>query len=272
MAAVNYRSSTQASSGGGTTVSFSKPSGLAVGDAMVAHIFFFAATGVTPPSGWTAVYTDGANNGVYAKLADAGDVAASSFVFTLSNSASAAGGMSAYSGADATLFLNQINAATITGTFTALSTSGITPSVGASTILLLTGHRTPLGATVSAYAVATTNPSWTEAYDTNVVIGSDNLGVSLAYAQRGILTATGNATATLSSAASIGSIIVFNLVPPSIPTASSVSAGITPTILIVLAAAASAIAAAIVPTVTSVANKWSNAIKHTGTWFDQTKH
>ena len=73
-----------------TTVTLTKPTGLAVDDLMVAAICFtddIAVATITTPAGWTLVDTTGElgidafRHSTYYKLADSGDVAASNFSF-----------------------------------------------------------------------------------------------------------------------------------------------------------------------------------------------
>lgn len=71
-------------------ITITKPSGLAVGNLMVAGVL--SGIGVTtrtwsPPAGWSGVQSSAqefSNLSVYTKVADSGDVAASNFTFTLS--------------------------------------------------------------------------------------------------------------------------------------------------------------------------------------------
>jgi len=72
----------------GSTGSFNvtKPSGLSVGDMLIAIVSISNTGGtITPPSGWTSLSLDYSNDNMitagYYKLADSGDVAASNFTF-----------------------------------------------------------------------------------------------------------------------------------------------------------------------------------------------
>lgn len=82
-------SNTGASSG---SVTITKPTGLAVGDLMVAFIAYWAGGAtrtITTPSGWTSVQkADGTDGGmaIFTKVANSGDVSASDFTFSISAS------------------------------------------------------------------------------------------------------------------------------------------------------------------------------------------
>jgi len=108
------------------TCVISKPSGLAIDDLMVAQINVFD-DGITTPAGWTQIAaTEHTSCGmfIYWKIADAADVAASSFDFVLDNGANThVGCIGAFTGAST---INPIPAGDIaTGSGTSLSTIGM---------------------------------------------------------------------------------------------------------------------------------------------------
>jgi hypothetical protein len=85
-----YKSQTQKFTSGNPTCSCNKPSGLEIGDLMIAYITEGSdTTSLVPPSGFTQI--DGPSTGIsasyysqaYTKVATAADVAAASFVMTL---------------------------------------------------------------------------------------------------------------------------------------------------------------------------------------------
>lgn len=90
------------------TVTVTKPTGLAVGDLMLAFMTL-NLSGLTPPSGWTQLDNDNAaggasfNSTVYWKLAVAGDVSATNFTWNAGDALSPfCGGISAYRNVDQT--------------------------------------------------------------------------------------------------------------------------------------------------------------------------
>jgi hypothetical protein len=269
------------STGTGTgTLTITKPSGLAVGDGMVAQIYAFlnaASGGAVPsfntPTGWTIVSTaqtdSTLNQGqcVFAKVADSADVAATNFTFTVTGSSGTPvtrGAIIRTSGNDTTSAFDQGNSGKTTAT-TALSSSGITPTRANSLLLILTGIAGNIR--VSGYAVATTNPStWTELYDA----GDATDSLAAAYASRDVLTATGNATATAASSAT-AFVHVLNILPPPITTVSMTMSAMNPVIPLFLTNTISMAMTALTPTFLTVASTWTNTTKAVTTWINTTK-
>lgn len=185
-----------------TQLVITKPTGLAVGDLMVAHVFQGDDSGdVTPPANWTAVrddtITDGANvarSFLWWKVADSGDVAASNFTFTGVDTDGVRGGaIYRIDGQHVETPIGEDNGTTINNDGTPDYAITITPTAD-NLILIFTGGQFS-ATTVSAYAIATSNPSWTEGYDQNSGSSNDYTMAS-AYAVRPESTATGNATLT----------------------------------------------------------------------------
>jgi hypothetical protein len=194
----------------GDTSNVAKPSGLAVGDIMVAHVVFYAdgaaggSDSVTPPSGWAEIdltLIDGGMMYSAWKIADSSDVAASTFDFTSSGTAgnrATMGRIMRITGG------RESNVAYVSeeggGTGTTITVGTITPSVANSLIVFLVGaghSANPQSA--SAYAMATSNPSWTEQYNAQYDTGAQTASIAAATAVRPETTATGNNTATLSA-------------------------------------------------------------------------
>lgn len=149
-------------------LSVTKPSGLAVGDLM---IIFGTASGysnsnasISPPSGsWTVIKNRNVSAnlvfGSYWKIADASDVAASSFSIGFGDRV--AGMMYRITGADpvtTVAFLGE----TTPSSGTTLGAPSITPTVQSLLLMLAFGSKNNNGAafTLSAQAIVTSNPSW----------------------------------------------------------------------------------------------------------------
>ena len=178
-----------------------KPTGLTAGDKMVAVISWFHTGTINTPAGWAAPQTDqdfnSASAKVFTKTADAGDVAASNFTFTSGTSAAYFGVLLAMANVGS---LDVSNVGVVASG--SASSSGVTPNEQ-DFFLAAVAHKSTatssLSQTTADYAIATSNPSWTELFDSNVITsGANRMGVSIAYATRPELTATGNATATVS--------------------------------------------------------------------------
>lgn len=203
-------------------VTITKPSGLEVGDLLVgvADCMFTAST-LSNPAGWTSIISvdNATGNGhkinVAYKVADAADVAASDFTFTIS------GGAAQY-GAGIIYRITGYNAANLvagsaSGTASpgsSLSFAGFTPSK-ANCLYLLAGGGTNNATSVSGYALATDNPTWTEDIDTNTADSSDAT-FACASASRAAATATGNASATFADTTLLQSCGVLVALAPSI--------------------------------------------------------
>ena len=183
-----------------TTCVINKPEGLAVGDLMIAHVAAKATgTAITAPSGWTQVrqdnYTDKVRSGLFRKIADADDVAAASFTFTVGDDANL-GAITAWTGYDAA---SPIGASSSQNNsyYNIPTAPSITPPSENSMILLLFSMRTI--ATMSDYAIATDNPaSWAEAYDRSTTAGSD-CAMAMGYAARPETSPTGVGTVSRSA-------------------------------------------------------------------------
>lgn len=196
----------------GQTVIITKPTGLAVGDYLIAHLSQVITSGSNAnwntPSGWTSLLNlneSGNTNSkarltVFYKVADSSDVAASNFTFT-TNTASCLAGGSLYRVSGGATINGTIDGAidTTTPTFT----NTITPSASDSLILfMVTGADAgDTTGSVSSYAITTDNPTWTERYDftgsEGVANGTNRQGIMAgATASRPETTATGDSSCT----------------------------------------------------------------------------
>lgn len=270
MAYVIYQSN-QSATGTTGTLAISKPASLAVGDVMVAAIMGNSGTSVAS-TGWT-VAASKANTVLLVtltKVADAGDVAASSFTFTFSGGTPTFthGAISRFSSAHTTP-VDQTGSGS--GSGTSVSFGGITPTAPNSLFMICLAYTQNSGAgnpsNTSAQAVATSNPTWTEIYDSSTAIGGGSyVGLSIAYASRSPLTATGSVTATYSVSTSAYAGIVLNIAPALVP-ALSLATGVPiantpygPAGAVQLASALNA------PTFTEVAPDWLNTAKSDADW------
>ncbi len=157
------------------TVSISKPSGLEVGDLMVAVIPVENNLGATP-TGWKVI-TAGTSTpyyvgmGVYGKIADSSDVATSTFIFN---------GNDFMSGAIlriANASLNDIQSSMVNATWYEGINSfspGVTPAREGS-LLVSAFHESYRHGDYSAYAIASGTPTWTERVDENTTLSVDHM-------------------------------------------------------------------------------------------------
>ncbi len=191
--AVSFRSYGQSPGATSTTCVVVKPTGLTVGDLMLAHIRFDNAQATTPPANWNELYDTGGSSLSW-KYADAADVAAASFTFT-SGAVDVAnkGAISAYISVDGVGATN-----TSTGTGSSLTTTGVTPTIAGSMIVLLGDQKTKPVSTYSGYTLAVSSPAFTEEYDLSYS-GASAATICMADGIRNETTATGTSTITASA-------------------------------------------------------------------------
>ena len=193
--AITVASSSTAYSASGTSLVIAKPSGLAVGDLMLAQIRNDDGNSITLPSGWsTLTSTFNPFNFVYVhyKYADSGDVAASNFTWTLPSSVISAGGILRITGASPLIgsaFLAGGQSNTATPSFA----TGVTPTRPDSLLVQFWFYMGNSNASLGGYAIVTSNPTWTEAYDVGM---ESNAGITCAWAVRPQTTSTGAWSAT----------------------------------------------------------------------------
>lgn len=151
-----------------------KPTGLAVGDLLVAALSRgpIDGTSVTVPSGWTSLVsgTNLGTHGILAKVADSSDVAASTFTFQDSSSNALSGVLYRISGAvdPAVLSFPYFSNRTNFTSGTHSINPGITPLYNPS--LIIVGHHTYYVPTVKTYSAhqCTSSPTFTERYDAHL--------------------------------------------------------------------------------------------------------
>ncbi len=262
----------------GSTVVITKPTSLAVGDLMICRIVTSDGLTISNFAGFTSIGSQITGSpGAYEsflgyKIADSGDVAASTFTITLSNSGSIKmGSISRISNPDtlATNYKYSSNSAanTISPSFT-----GVTPTNHADGNLIMQFWTTEDGSggspTIGSYSVATSNPSWTEVYELSSTVGND-VSASMAWAARPEFTATGNFSVTFSASAdSAGQILAIT-----IPWTINVTESTTLSELYAPLNMSSTISESIslLEVWDTEQQKWVNQTKNIGTWTNQDK-
>lgn len=270
MASVIYQSSQTTTNSSSSSIVVTKPASLAVGDFLVAVVANVAGSvqTINTPSGWTSRgKTDGSFTSfvVFTKIADASDVAASDFTFTFAGSTTAAAaGVARFSANNVTSEIDQVSTADTS------STSGITPIQTMSThIICAAGWNSGANTgSFASYAIATENPTWTEAFDAGT--GTQKIGVAMAYASRPSLTATGTAQYTPTDYNNL-KIWIINIPPSPIPTLTTTTAINSVSIPIILNTSLSIISTLVVPTFSAVASRWNNLSKNVSSWLNTDK-
>lgn len=197
--------SIQIAGGGAGDTTVTKPTGLAVGDLMIAFIASLTggAGGETHsgPSGWTKIENQVPTNGavitVWAVVATSTQTAASDFSWT------SAGTNSDTSGSilrfTSTNGFNSVASNIVSNSNTALTTTGVT-TLSTSTILVLCGadEDGTSTATFSSYSVANNDPTWTERADFPNDTSGSRINVGIATAPYALQQATGSSSITSS--------------------------------------------------------------------------
>src|SRR4051812_19111892 len=137
-ATIYYRASTTAENGAGSTsLAMTVPSGVAVGDLLVASVNASTVTAFTPPTGWTSL-VGGAATGYYGsasyRVATAADVAGASYNWALGATRKASGSIAAYVGVDTTTIGTP---AANAGTGTTVTFNSVTTAVANSRVILV---------------------------------------------------------------------------------------------------------------------------------------
>jgi hypothetical protein len=204
-----------------------KPTSLAVGDLMVA--MHGVSDGNNPTlvakSDWNSLagvagaitiifQATAAQAGVQWKIADSGDVAASSFTWPNFNGGASddnAGLIWRITGHDPTTPIGAFNTGGVTNSANPSFGIGITPPV-ADCLLLFCGFsgQATSGASASNYAIVTSNPTWTENLDTSLTTGC----WWAASASRTQTTLTGNASMSVGSAGTTDSAAALIAIQP----------------------------------------------------------
>ena len=189
--AIAYQTSSSTSIAASATCVITKPTGLAVGDVMVAFVggLANAAATYTAPAGWTAI--QGQSNGAescraFYKVADSSDVSAPNFTFN-GDGDYIGGGMVRIDG-QAALYSNSSTQIETSGVF---GSADLTPDA-ANSLLLFMAMYVSSSSDLDSYACATSNPTWTEVFDMHTTAPGTDFGLAMAYASRPEITSTGD--------------------------------------------------------------------------------
>ena len=200
-------------------LTLTKPTGLTVGDLLVAGITIsgFSSPVITAPAGWTTTDTktlsNDARTSIFQKVAESSDVAASDFSFTATANTTGptvAGFMTRISG-----FGIQSGFVTAAGSGTTLSTGAMTPTRTNNLMLIITASASAADLTPptsSGYQIVTNNPTWTERADVGIGSNSYMATIAVATASRPEITSTGAASFTLSESKNL-SVSLLSLGP-----------------------------------------------------------
>lgn len=205
--AITVESTTSTNFAAGTTTTINKPTGLSVGDLMIATVGAFAGSSITIStlSGWTLVSTRSIQNGSLSmqyKIADSSDVAASNFTFSCTSASSMCGALMRVTGHAPNSVLdtsdNDVNNAANSATISFTTT--ISPNSDGNLLVMLlgAGDGNDGGASLSSYTTSDGALSWTEILDTTQDAGTQDPVVGAAYAIQSTATALTSYGATIS--------------------------------------------------------------------------
>lgn len=256
-----------------------KPTGLAVGDMMIAHLFSKTTSNAWTATGWTLITSSNtADHVAYYKVATSDDTSATNFTFTRTGSELVGGAIIRLTGASTTFYYDADvdNDNTASGSPVTFS-GGVTPAAN-SLLLFLTGSHGTGGATIttSSYAIATSNPTWTELYDGGTTADND-MWVSAAYAIRPEATATGNYTVTLGSVGGFTNGLLIAVAPVLDASATATVVTVTATVQTptpTVSQAPSVVTLTVTvntPTGTVPTPDFTNTSKNSATWTNSSK-
>lgn len=253
----------------GTTITVTKPTSTASGDLLIAHLVVQDATASwTGLDGFTSiaqVQGSGMASRICYKVATGSEP--DPFTFTVDANGSGDAKLATVSritGARKnTSLVISANSGQANSTSTTVTATTVTP-VEANSLLMFFACNGD-SKTHSGYAIATSNPSWTE-----IVEGTQStLSHASAYALRPEITATGSGTATLSAtAANIGQMIVVSEMP-TFTTLDTVSG--TDTFLGNLGLLIANTITATDTITSTIARLWTKLTRNVKTWTNQDK-
>lgn len=215
-------------------INIAKPSGLAVGDILIAHISSISedsntGTPTIGPDPWTLLGYEEEIDGngtitqaVYMLVATATEVALTNFTYTPSGGPRWINAtmyrITGHGGVDGVEYNDEGSAS---ASPTATYSNSITPIYGDNLMLFLSSAAYPVGSgSASGYAVANDNPTWTEEYDvygdSNAYFGGGEVCglIVAASATRSQATSTGNATVNYVNFTGISVGAMISIAPP----------------------------------------------------------
>jgi len=260
-----------------SSVALNKPTGLQVGDLLLAFIYTDKST-LQTPSGWSAGNTGTRTTGgsaiwqgqAFWKIADSSDVAASTFSFSTSGTPTSIGGiLSRWSDPNPTTPVSDSAIAFTNVSGTTISGAAITPT--ASSQLVMFGG-SEASVSFDTYATVNHNPSWTEVTDSSP---DSVMSLAMAYGSYPFTTTTGNGSFAVSSAKTYKAIYLIAIAknsPTMTPSVlSMVLSVLRPTIAVKLNSALASAFSILAPTLAAVAPLFRNQSKNTSSWQNEDK-
>lgn len=254
-----------------SSITITKPTGLASGDLMVAIIHKRDGNLSTCSlTGWTNVvsYDDSANTGdyIYAlyKVADSADAAASNFTFTLGETKVTGGAIMRVTDFNTISIISQNNSGSDSSNNTnQIFSNAITPTENG---IIIMGIMLDQSTTQSTYSITNDNPSWTEIVDQN---DGSTASMAIAWAYRPQLTSTGNWGSVSAASAKSSALILGIGNPPVIITDTITETDTTSNTIAYLVTTTETITETDSTTVTET--NWNNLDKNSSSWSNLDK-
>lgn len=272
---------------GAPDLTINKPSGLAEGDLMIAFLGIsdvgLNSTATWTLSGWTEIAQQrNANTGgaILVKVASSGDASASNFTFTSSEGAGDAVGAlvrisgSAFSGS-ANIVVSVGESENQNPTFA----TPLTPISPNSLLFMFVVGGQVTNVDYSSYAIANSNPTWTEIADVDDASGTDDCSIGVAWASYAPSTSTGNFSVATSSDAGgfVGFLLSVKENTNASANPSTVTITATPQAPTVVAGATVSVSALSqtfsvqTPTISTQSIEWTNeSIPSASVWTEET--
>jgi len=197
--------STSTATGAGTSAGVTAPTGIALGDLLIATVLKKNTNSVTVPSGFSslknltfaAIY----QLQVFTKIADSGDVASGTFTFSWTGSSRYAVNVTRIDGQAPTNYIGTEGVSWTSNNdvdisvSNSLTLSAITPDFQNSLIFFVIGIDTD--SSMSGYAMSADNPTWTERYCANSA--GSNMTLAIATAFRPQTTSSGSISVNIAT-------------------------------------------------------------------------
>lgn len=186
--------STSTNTATGTSLAINKPSGVVDGDLMIAAFYVgHQSTTITPPAGWTEIQSTAQGSHQIATYYKIASSEGSSYTWSVGASYLLRGGILRITGHTSSV-IDVSTENVVNDNANPSFATGLTPTYANSLLIFVVGLEDTTTWSVSNYAIGTSSPSWTEAFE----LGSGTFwGLALAYAIRPETTALGNASVSI---------------------------------------------------------------------------
>lgn len=279
MATVTYRTSGVSPGANGTSIVINAPTGIVVGDLLIATLHVSTNPSTNSLTGWTSikktVYSSGPGGTLetFYKVADSGDAAAGTFTFTCT-SARNIGFIMRFDGQNSGTFLDTPSDGSSTGA--TQTCTGHTYTFDNYLMVIVSGSYS--SALTFTHTVGGSNQTVTERQDINTTNCSVAGSTVVPDAGQASL-ASGTVTSTRSSSSDQGAVQAFMIIPSPTDATVAVSAAqiavVAPTIVPALAIPTGPVSISVTPvspTMTATDSKWNDLAKNSASATNTAKN